>query len=207
MADLIIALDCPHGRALQVLEATRPVCSYYKLGLRALLDYRFALIPHLRSAGARLMLDLKLYDTPDTVRAVIELVARDYQPDLVTVHPSCARDAMIAKGGPRRAPLILSVPLLTSDNTGAPLVDLWAADGVVCPVDEAAKVRRARSAAVIVCPGIRSAGAPVHNHKRTGTPDAAAHAGADFLVVGRPIIDADDPGAIAQAIVAEMNQA
>lgn len=215
MATLIIALDCPFRRAVEIIEATHNLCSWYKLGIRALLDYRYAIIPYLKYHNANLMLDLKIYETPDTVAAALNIALVDFRPNLLTVHPASAGIAVTCtRGTPTR---ILTVPRLTSSTQPRPqrYYERFAEaegpngfvcpDGFVCPVSEAPAARRALVDAgnpvpLIVCPGIRLPGMTADNHKTVATPTDATGAGADFIVVGRPIIDAADPAAMIVAM-------
>lgn len=211
MAGLIIALDCEFERARQVVEATRHLDCGYKLGMRSILDYRYALMPYIR--GRRLMLDLKLYDTPDTVQAVIKIAREQYQPRLLTVHPTAAKAAYSVAGGDASpSPLIISVPILTSQEAQGDTslyhyfhhhAGRHDCNGFVCAAPDLPAARKACTAAgrpdmILVCPGIRLAGEDHHNHRRFGTPEAAYAAGADYLVVGRSITEAADHAAAAQ---------
>jgi orotidine-5'-phosphate decarboxylase len=160
------------------------------------------------------MHDLKLYDTPDTVQEVVKIAREQYQPRLLTVHPTAAKAAYSVAGedASPSSPSIISVPILTSqeaqgDTSLYHYFHHQAArrdcHGFVCAAPDLPAARKACVAAgrpgmILVCPGIRLAGEDHHNHRRFGTPEAAIEAGADYLVVGRPIIEAADPAAAAQ---------
>ncbi len=176
----------------------------------------------------RIFLDLKLHDIPNTVAGAVASVLR-LRPAMLTLH-ACGGAAMIAAA--RRAadaspkpPLLLAVTVLTSldaealHETGvaggprqqvlrlARLALKAGADGLVCSAHEVAMLRDAFGAApVLVVPGIRPAGAAAGDQARVMTPAEAVAAGADWLVVGRPITGAADPGAAAAAILAEMRK-
>jgi orotidine-5'-phosphate decarboxylase len=179
----------------------------------------------LASAGKQIFLDLKLHDIGNTVAKGVESVAR-LGATFLTVHayPQTMHAAVDARAGSNLR--LLAVTVLTSyddadlaaagyDFTVSELVAERAAqahdvgiDGLVCSGEEAAMLRPVVGASmVLVTPGIRPAGADAGDQKRIMTPAAAIAAGADHLVVGRPIIAAPDPKAAAEAIVAEIANA
>jgi orotidine-5'-phosphate decarboxylase len=193
----------------------------YQLGLAGGLDFARALA----GAGKRIFLDFKLHDIGNTVARGVESVAR-LGATFLTVHayPQTMHAAVDARAGSDLR--LLAVTVLTSyddadlaaagyDFTVSELVAERAAqardigiDGLVCSGEEAAMLRPiVGSRMVLVTPGIRPAGADAGDQKRTMTPAAAIAAGADYLVVGRPIIAAPDPKAAAEAIVAEIKSA
>ena len=176
----------------------------------------------LAGAGKRIFLDLKLHDIGNTVAKGVESVAR-LGASFLTVHayPQTMHAAVDARAGSDLR--LLAVTVLTSyddadlaaagyDFTVSELVGERAAqardvgiDGLVCAGEEAAMLRPIVGAGmVLVTPGIRPAGAEAGDQKRIMTPTAAIAAGADHLVVGRPIVAASDPQAAAAAIVAEI---
>lgn len=216
MTELIIALDCGFQRAMTVIEDTVDHVDWYKIGLEGILDYGKALLPYLRSRKKHLMFDVKAWGTPDSIKTAMNTVILDWRPtELITVHPQVARvtrNAVVGSGI-----RVLSVPRLTSDFniddgrvTDFYLDFAYDCDGFVCPVSDIAAARQALTRAdpsrsrLIVCPGVRLPGDPADNHATTATPQAAAAAGADFIVVGRPIYTAADPGMVAQGIIREM---
>jgi orotidine-5'-phosphate decarboxylase len=230
MTELIIALDEPtFEKASAIVDKTCSVASWYKVGYQAFYGYGDRIIEALQARGAHVFLDVKLLDIPNTVYAGVSSLAR-YKPELLTVHASGgaemlaaaaqARDEANAAGGAMR---LLAVTVLTSlskeelvvageDLDPHELVAVRAElalrnriDGVVCAVDEASIVMaRADDSLLIVCPGIRPAGSASNDQRRVATPIEAAMAGANFIVVGRPITAAADPAAAADAIVAEL---
>lgn len=223
---LIFALDVPSLDAAQgLVDQLGDSVRFYKIGLELFTAGDAAgFVRALKQAGRRVFVDLKLFDVPATVgRAVARLAALDV--DFLTVHGNQAmmEAAAAAKGGSR----VLAVTALTSLDEGD-LADLGfqcdvpalvasrarraleaGLDGVVASGREAAALRSLLGPRLmIVTPGIR----PVTNRaeddqKRVLTPAAAIAAGADYLVVGRPIRDADDPRAAADAVVNEIAQA
>ena len=222
---LIVALDVPSVEAAQSLVARLgETVSFYKIGYQLAFAGGLAYAPVLLDAGKRLFLDLKLHDIGDTVAEGVKSVSR-LGASFLTVHayPQTMHAAVEAREGDLR---ILAVTVLTSyddadlaaagyDFTVPELVAERAAqardigvDGLVCAAAEAPKVRSVvGSRLVLVTPGIRPAGADSGDQKRIMTPSAAMQAGADYLVVGRPIIAAADPQAAAEAIVAEISTA
>ena len=225
---LIVALDpplVPHAVAgEQVARMLGDSVGFYKIGLGMLTGGGMALANELKEQGKRVFLDMKLFDIGATVEAAVRGIAQ-FELDFLTVHgdPHVVRAAVAGRGAsPTR---ILAVTILTSLDRG----DLDAAmivageaselvverarraldagaDGVIASPQEAAAIRALPEAAgrLIVTPGVRPAGASLGDQKRVSTPGAAIAAGADHIVVGRPILSADDPRAAVEAIRAEM---
>jgi len=222
---LIAALDTADATlARDWARAVAPHCGALKLGL----EFFAANGP----AGVRaiadrpVFLDLKLHDIPNTVAGAVRAVL-PLAPAMLTLH-AAGGAAMIAAA--RRAaetaaarPALLAVTVLTSldatalEATGiadtpraqvlrlARLALAAGADGLVCSAHELAALRDAFGGSpLLVVPGIRPSGSPVGDQARTMTPAAAIAAGADWIVVGRPITAAADPGAAAAAIAAEL---
>jgi orotidine-5'-phosphate decarboxylase len=220
---LIVALDVPSIPAASALiERLGDAVSFYKIGYQLAFAGGLALAESLVGAGKQVFLDLKLHDIGNTVEKGVESVAR-MGATFVTVHgyPQTMKAAVAARGGAGLR--ILAVTVLTSyddadlDAAGyalgvSALVARRAAqareigvDGLVCSAEEAAALRSlVGTSMVLVTPGIRPAGAAAGDQKRVMTPARAIAAGADYLVVGRPIVEAPDPRAAAGAIVAEI---
>jgi orotidine-5'-phosphate decarboxylase len=219
---LIVALDVSSVEAAQALVARLgDAVSFYKIGYQLAFAGGLAYAPALIDAGKEVFIDLKLHDIGNTVAAGVKSVA-SLGASFLTVHayPQTMQAAVEAREGRLR---ILAVTVLTSydDNDlkaagyGVTVPELVArraaqardigVDGLVCSAEEAAKVRAIIGAKfALVTPGIRTAGADAGDQKRIATPAAAIAAGADYLVVGRPVIAAPDPKAAAEAIVAEI---
>ena len=220
---LIVALDLPSVAAAEAMvrgSATR--CRSTRSAISSPSPAAWALPKRSIRAGKQVFLDLKLHDIGNTVAKGVESVAR-LGATFLTVHayPQTMHAAVDARKGSGLR--ILAVTVLTSyddadlaaagyDFTVPELVAERAAqardigiDGLVCSAEEAAKLRAIASGGmVLVTPGIRPAGAEKGDQKRIMTPAAAIAAGADHLVVGRPILEAPDPKAAAEAIVAEI---
>jgi orotidine-5'-phosphate decarboxylase len=221
---LIVALDTADANQARVwAEAVAPSAGLLKLGLEFFLANGAEGVKAI--IGAPIFLDLKLHDIPNTVaggvRAVLPL-----RPRMLTVHASggaaMIRAAHQAAGGAATdRPMILAVTVLTSlDQTDLAAVGVAAtpaeqvmrlarlaieagADGLVCSPLEVAMLRQALGPAVkLVVPGIRPEGAASGDQARTMTPAGAIAAGADWIVVGRPITGARDPGMAAADIAA-----
>lgn len=223
---LIMALDVPN--ALQGLELVRTLgdsVGFYKIGLGMLTGGGLALANELKQVHEkRIFLDMKLFDIGATIEAAVRGLAQ-YDIDFLTVHgdPHVVRAAR--EGAGASGMKILAVTVLTSldraDLDAALIRDGEVADlvveragrameagahGVIASPREAARVRALPQAEgkLIVTPGVRPVGAALGDQKRVETPRLALDAGADHIVVGRPIRDAADPRAAAQAILAEI---
>jgi orotidine-5'-phosphate decarboxylase len=220
---LILALDVPSVAAAEAMIARLgESVSFYKIGYQLAFAGGIDLARALAGAGKQIFLDLKLHDIGNTVGRGVESVAR-LGASFLTVHayPQTMHAAVDARAGSTLR--ILAVTVLTSyddadlaaagyDFTVPELVGERAAqardvgvDGLVCSGVEAAMLRPIIGAGMtLVTPGIRPAGAEAGDQKRVMTPAAAIAAGADYLVIGRPILAAPDPKVAADAIVAEI---
>jgi orotidine-5'-phosphate decarboxylase len=219
---LIVALDVASvDRAETLIQQLGDAVAFYKIGYQLAFAGGLRLAETLVGAGKKVFLDLKLHDIGNTVAKGVESVARSGA-SFLTVHayPQTMRAAVAARPAGLR---ILAVTVLTSyDNAdlaeagyvGA-VSDLvmrramqareTGVDGLVCSAEEAAALRPPIGAQMtLVTPGIRPMGAASGDQKRIMTPAAAIAAGADYLVVGRPILEASDPHGAATAIITEI---
>lgn len=228
MADdrLIVALDVPNALdGLDLAGRLGDAVGFYKIGLGMLTGGGLALANELKEEhGKRIFLDMKLFDIGATVERAVRGLT-EYNLDFLTVHgdPSVVRAACQGRG--TRATRILAVTFLTSvdrDDLDAGLIQdgdvselvleraarafAAGADGVIASPKEAAALRALPEAdgKLIVTPGVRPDGAELGDQKRTATPAAALEAGADHIVVGRPIYAAANPAAAAREILAEI---
>jgi orotidine-5'-phosphate decarboxylase len=222
---LVVALDVPSVAAAEAM-VTRLGESvwFYKIGYQLVFAGGLPFAAGLIATGKQVFLDLKLHDIGNTVAKGVESVAQ-LGATFLTVHayPQTMKAAVEGKRGSKLR--ILAVTVLTSYDDA----DLAAAgyemnvkelaaaraaqardtgvDGLVCSAEEAATLRDiAGPGMVLVTPGIRPAGSAQGDQKRIMSPARAIDAGADYLVVGRPIVEARDPKAVADAIVAEIEQ-
>jgi orotidine-5'-phosphate decarboxylase len=223
---LIVALDVPNAHAgLLLANRLGDAVSFYKIGLGMLTGGGLALASELKlDQGKRIFLDMKLFDISATVEAAVKGLAQ-FELDFLTVHGDPHVVNAAKQGASGKDTKILAVTILTSldraDLDGAlikpgDIADLVVeragrafdagADGVIASPQEAALIRALPEAAgkLIVTPGVRPAGADLGDQKRIATPASAIAAGADHIVVGRPIHRASDPRAAAQAIIAEL---
>ena len=223
---LIVALDVPDALAgLDLAGRIGDAVSFYKIGLGMLTSGGLALARELKEDhGKRIFLDMKLFDIPATIEAAVRGLSRQNL-DFLTVHgdPHVVRAAAQGKAGTDLK--ILAVTVLTSQDRSdldnnlirpgdvaeivaerALLAFLAGADGLIASPHEAAMLRALPEAEgkLIVTPGVRPAGADAGDQKRIATPARAIAEGADHIVVGRPVWQAPDPRAAAQAIRAEL---
>lgn len=223
---LIVALDVADARAAEAMvERLGDAVSFYKIGYQLAFAGGLALADTLVRGGKQIFLDMKLHDIGNSVAGGVESVAR-LGVTFLTVHafPQTMKAAIEARRGSSLK--ILAVTVLTSyddidlaESGYATSVEAlvarraqqahdMGADGLVCSPEEAAPLRLVVGPDMtFVTPGIRPAGAASGDQKRVATPAQAIAAGADYLVVGRPVTTADDPKAAAQAIVAEIEAA
>lgn len=223
---LIVALDVPNViQGMELAARLDDSVSFYKIGLGMLTGGGLALANELKQEhGKRVFLDMKFFDIGATVEAAVRGIAR-YELDFLTVHgdPQVVRAAK--QGAAGSGLRILAVTILTSldrADLDANLIrpgDLReitleraarafeaGADGVISSPQEAAAIRALPGAAgrLIVTPGVRPAGAAKGDQKRVATPAEAIRAGADHIVIGRPIWDTPDPAAAARAVLDEL---
>jgi orotidine-5'-phosphate decarboxylase len=223
---LIVALDLPDVRTAQALiESLGDAVMFYKIGYQLAYAGGLPLIGELAKAGKKVFADLKLHDIGNTVTRGVESVAK-LGATFLTVHayPQTMKAAIEGRAG--SALKILGVTVLTSYDdddlhaagyrlTVPELVQARASqahalgvDGLVCSAEEVADVRElVGMQMVLVTPGIRPAGSAAGDQKRVMTPEEAIAAGADYLVVGRPITAAKDPKNAAESIVASIEEA
>jgi len=219
---LMLALDVDsREKAEEWVHKLKAHVGFFKVGLQLFTKEGPELVRSIRARGGRIFLDVKYHDIPNTVAKACE-AATALGVDFVNVHAlggkammTAAADALANTSKRMRLskPVLLAVTILTSHDAkslkhdvglkGPPAVEVRrlalrakaaGCDGVVCSPLEIGLVRRACGPRfVIVTPGVRPAGAPKHDQKRTLTAGEAMAAGADYLVVGRPVTEAEDP--------------
>jgi orotidine-5'-phosphate decarboxylase len=221
---LIVALDFPNpNAALTLIAQLEGLVSFYKVGLELFTAGGGDLVHALSSEGKRVFLDLKFLDIQETVRRATRQVAR-LGVSFLTVHESGKAIGAAVEGAKGSNTKILAVTVLTdmdaedvhamgfSGSVEELVVNrarraiAAGAHGVVASGQEAQRIRALSKDLIIVTPGIRPAGAAAGDQKRAVTPAEAITAGADYLVVGRPIRDSQDPYAAARQIIAEIEQ-
>jgi len=223
---IIIALDLESpGQARDLVRALGSTVNFYKVGLELFTAAGPAFVDELAADGNHVFLDLKFYDIGETVKRAVARVARTGA-RFLTIHASKAvmQAALDGRGDSRLK--LLAVTVLTSvdqsdlqDDLGSDfhtsvssLVDLrvrnaraLGIDGLVCSPLDVARVRRvAGPDAILVTPGIRSAGTSANDQKRIATPAEALRNGADYLVIGRQVTRAPDPVSEIARITAEI---
>lgn len=224
---LIVALDIPEEiEAKKIVDELHDCVGYFKVGLQMFTRFGPSLVSHIRSHGADVFLDLKFHDIPNTVAHAVESACA-LDVGMLTIHACGGSDmmkaAVEAAGKAARKPVVLAVTVLTSmdksdleevgvDHTLpgqvmhlARLAVGSGVDGLVCSAHEIGLIRDDVCKQVtLVVPGIRPAGAQTGDQKRVMTPKEAIDAGANFLVVGRPILESPDRRKAAEEILAQI---
>jgi orotidine-5'-phosphate decarboxylase len=232
---VIVALDVEERhRALEIVTLTSPAIGLYKIGSRLFTSEGPPIVREIVSRGASVFLDLKFHDIPATVDGSVR-AATALGASMMTIHTSGGHEMMRAAAkaaseeSDRRSiarPIIVGVTVLTSLSkddlartfgTAGAVKDLVlrlasqareaGLDGVVASVEEARLIKDELGESFkVVTPGIRPAGAAAGDQKRIATPRAAREAGSDYLVVGRPVIEAASPREAAQQILRELEE-
>lgn len=228
MAEIIVALDLPTtAEALLLVDRLGAEVDFYKVGAPLFTRVGPSIVEELTGRGKRVFLDLKFHDIPNTVAQSVAAAAA-LGVDLLTVHASggsamlrAAREAVPPGAGTR----ILGVTLLTS-LSAAEVEEVWGKelrslredvarlaaiaaeaglDGVVASAIEAEALKRRHGPEfLVITPGIRPAGHLAGDQARIASPVEAVRAGSDFLVIGRPVLTADDPAAVIAAVQAQI---
>jgi orotidine-5'-phosphate decarboxylase len=210
---LILALDVDALKTAQpFINNLSGTIRIFKIGPVLFTAHGPKVVELVRKKGAEVFLDLKFHDIPNTVANAVRQATR-LKVKMLTMHTSGGEEMLVAAVSAAKdeakklrvkKPLLLGITVLTSDKSSvntmatvvsrARLAKKCGLDGVVCSVHEAAAVRRAcGNKFVIVTPGIRPKGAQGGDQKRVATAEAAFAAGANYIVVGRPILEAKDP--------------
>ncbi len=231
---LIVALDVKTPEeAVGLIDVLSPVVDIFKVGVAPFTGYGHIILQKLEEAGKKVFLDLKFHDIPNTVKNAADVSARK---GVFMINFHClgggqmlraaaegAKAGSVASG--KTPPILLGVTVLTSmdekemrsiglsGEMEAKVLDLAqlaadaGLDGVVASAKEAREIKdRLGSNFVVVTPGVRPEWAVAGDQKRVVTPKQAIENGADYIVVGRPIIQADDPAAAAVRIIEEMGK-
>ncbi|MBZ8181489.1 orotidine-5'-phosphate decarboxylase [Oscillatoria salina] len=213
---IIVPLDVPTlSEAIALLDLL-PQVSFWKVGLELFVNCGQEILTILHNRQKRIFLDLKFHDIPNTLAGACCSVQK-YQVDLLTIHATAGRKALqaavAAVENANQRPKLLAVTLLTSINSRELAFDLKiplelpeyalqmallakesGLDGAICSPQEAAQLRQVCGEDfLLVCPGVRPSWADAGDQRRVMTPEKAIAAGADYLVIGRPITAADNP--------------
>ena len=227
---LILALDLPDREsALKILDGLRGKLEWVKIGLQMYLKYGANFVREVSGMGFKIFLDLKLFDIPNTVASAVVSVSA-LPVSMLTIHASGGREMMrrAVESAAERNPelLMLGVTVITSFDadslaeTGVELEPEWQVEklaklavdsglkGLVCSPLEIESLRSILPEdTVLVTPGIRPSGSSADEQKRIMTPADAARAGSDFIVVGRPILKAENPAFAVSKILEEIANA
>jgi orotidine-5'-phosphate decarboxylase len=229
---IIVPLDVPTEQEAIALVEQLPQVTFWKVGLELFVSTGPGIIRFLKNRQKRVFLDLKFHDIPNTMAGAIRQAAT-YGVDLITVHATAGRRALeavnvAAREGAQQAgcpsPKLIAITLLTSLTTRDLAFDLKVPvelpeyalqmallaqesnlNGAVCSPQEVAQLRRiCGDDFLLVCPGVRPSWAQADDQKRSMTPSDAIKAGADYLVIGRPITAAPQPVAAWERICEEL---
>jgi orotidine-5'-phosphate decarboxylase len=227
---LIVALDVPNTKtALELVNQLEQTCRWFKVGLELFVAAGPAVLEPLLARGYSVFLDLKLHDIPNTVAGAVRSAA-GMGARMLTVHalggPAMLLAAHEAAASLQNGPELLAVTMLTSmdqaqmnavgmTQTPNAQVELLARMGTeagirgfVCSPNEVGALRQLTGQdGILVIPGIRPAGAAAGDQKRVATPAETLRRGASYLVVGRPITQADHPAEAAETILREISEA
>lgn len=222
---LIVALDVDSKvKALKLVRKLYPTVKIFKVGLQLYTACGPQIIKDIRKIGAKVFLDLKFNDIPNTMVGAVK-EALKLKPAMLTVHTLSGPTALkeVAKAAKQSSTLILGVTVLTSicssclkglgisrsiDNEVLELAKMAKRNGIkgiVCSPKEVVLIRKALGKnVVLVCPGIRTEGSARGDQHRITTPDMAAKMGIDYIVVGRPITKAKNPIRAAKEILSQL---
>ena len=229
---IIVPLDVPGEEAAIALIESIPQVTFWKVGLELFVSSGPSILEALKFRNKKIFLDLKLHDIPNTMAGAARAAGR-YGANLLTVHAAAGKAALVAtqaaaeegaKAAGLAPPQVIAVTLLTSISSEAlsgelqisasvndytrQMAQLAAASGLsgaVCSPHEAKQLREdCGQSFVLVCPGVRPTWAQKGDQQRTMTPSQAMALGASYLVIGRPITQADNPAAAFEKICQEI---
>jgi orotidine-5'-phosphate decarboxylase len=219
MTELIIALDnSSREKTRRIIDQTIDLVSWYKIGPVPFILFGMEIIEELKKRNKNIFFDPKLFDIPNTVKTTVK-AAGQLEINMLTIHLSGGKEmikaAVEGKNASRNKPKIIGVTVLTSVNKNSKTLrsdvinlaekgERWGIDGIVCSGQELPFLRKKlRSPFMTVCPGIRMT-KESDDQKRIVTPAYAAANGADFIVVGRPICQSENPAGIVEIIKKEI---
>ena len=225
---IIVPLDVPNLEEAIALVNKLPQVSFWKVGLELFVSEGSDILQFLRDKDKRIFLDLKFHDIPNTVAGACRSASK-YGVDLLTLHATMGRKALQsaveAISTAHKPPKLLAITLLTSLNSRDLAFDLKiplelpeyalqmaliaqesGIDGAVCSPHEVSQLRQVcGDDFLLVCPGVRPSWSETGDQKRVMTPAQAIQAGADYLVIGRPITKAKNPVEAWSKICAEIS--
>ncbi len=221
---LIVALDVDgFSKAKKLVDLLYPKAKIFKVGLQLFLACGDKIIAYIGRKGGKVFLDLKFHDIPNTVGNASAEIVKLKGILMFNVHAQGGKDMMRqariaadqeAKRLRKKKPVIIAVTVLTSQQDTSTTVRVMelardakeaGLDGVVCSANEAAVIRHGfGSKFLIVTPGIRPKGAQAQDQKRVATPAQAKSYGADYIVVGRPVIEAAKPLKVVEEILSDV---
>lgn len=224
---IIVPLDVPDLESAIAQVEALPDVTFWKVGLELFVSAGPPILDYLKQHNKRIFLDLKFHDIPNTVAGACRAAIK-YNVDFLTIHASAGKEALQAAVETKQAstapPKLLAVTLLTSINDRSLAFDLQVpielpeyilkmamlaqengVDGAVCSPQEVAKLREVCGDNFwLICPGVRPEFADNGDQKRVMTPKQALNAGADYLVIGRPITESETPQITWQKICQEI---
>jgi len=217
---LILALDVDSFKeAKRFLDSLFPLIKIYKIGPQLFIPYGKEIIKFIKKKGAKIFLDLKFFDIPNTVKNAckevvnlgIEMFSLHIQGGLEMLKEAVRSTEQQAKRKNTKRPFLLGVTVLTSKDERLKVGEISGVvkeaglDGIICSAKETKLFRKNLGKKfLIVTPGIRPSGFSFQDQKRVSTPKEAILSGADYLVVGRPILEAEDPLKVTKDILKEI---
>lgn len=226
---IIVPLDVPDFESAIALIKTLPDVTFWKVGLELFVSAGTPILDYLKQQEKRIFLDLKFHDIPNTIAGACRS-AMKYEVDLLTLHASAGKQALQmaveAKQKINSRTKLIAVTLLTSISSRELALDLniplelpeyilkmailaqeSGLDGAVCSPQEASELKRVcGDDFCLVCPGVRPNFSQKGDQKRVMTPQASLKAGADYLVIGRPITQGENPAIAWQQICQEIRE-
>ncbi len=224
--ELIVALDVPNANQIpDIVKKLPDSVSFYKVGLELYTAAGPQALTYLKQAGKKVFLDLKLHDIPRTVGRAVDS-ATTCGVDMLTVH-ACGGKAMLeaaAQAGNNRLNIVAVTVLTSLDQMDLETIGVQRTlqthilalgelaiksglQGLVCsPLETRSFRQKLGQAPLLITPGIRPAGTAAGDQKRIATPATAVADGSSYIVVGRPILEAENPGLAAEQIMTELHQ-